>query len=328
MYLSTFQVLYKLYLSTDVLKYKVLLPGSAEDGIRRKDIVSQVMVANGIRHDLLIRRRTSICYEVLVIIIKLFRSQISPMWPMTFFAPLRISNDFNIDANVWVNVNVGESMEDSDGGWKQTGMDITNNDKKSTVWCEDLQHAWQYVQTDHIKMDLLSVNNVYLFVCHRRHRHHRHHHHHHCHHRLSRSPPNHQLPSHLHPYHHHHHHFHVLAFWLHRHPIHQTSSLQQKGMDQGKLLGYYILFTTMLTRLGNYFSCNQMFKTISKVFYVNIKKATVIKRKTTNKSTVESSLLDPSKQSYNPAYWTPQSNPIIQPTGPLKAIWQSSLLDP
>ena len=29
MYSSTFQVLYKLYLSTDVLKYKVLLPGSA-----------------------------------------------------------------------------------------------------------------------------------------------------------------------------------------------------------------------------------------------------------------------------------------------------------
>ena len=28
MYLSTFQVLYKLYLSTDVLKYKVLLPSS------------------------------------------------------------------------------------------------------------------------------------------------------------------------------------------------------------------------------------------------------------------------------------------------------------
>ena len=28
-YLSTFQVLCKLYLSTDVLKYKVLLPGSA-----------------------------------------------------------------------------------------------------------------------------------------------------------------------------------------------------------------------------------------------------------------------------------------------------------
>ena len=28
MYLSPFQVLYKLYLSTDVLKYKVLLPGS------------------------------------------------------------------------------------------------------------------------------------------------------------------------------------------------------------------------------------------------------------------------------------------------------------
>ena len=31
MYLSTFQVLYKLYLSTDVLKYKVLLPGSGGD---------------------------------------------------------------------------------------------------------------------------------------------------------------------------------------------------------------------------------------------------------------------------------------------------------
>ena len=31
MYLSTFQVLYKLYLSTDVLKYKVLLPGSGEE---------------------------------------------------------------------------------------------------------------------------------------------------------------------------------------------------------------------------------------------------------------------------------------------------------
>ena len=31
MYLSTFQVLYKLYLSTDVLKYKVLLPGSDQD---------------------------------------------------------------------------------------------------------------------------------------------------------------------------------------------------------------------------------------------------------------------------------------------------------
>ena len=33
MYLSTFQVLYKLYLSTDVLKYKVLLPGSGVDPI-------------------------------------------------------------------------------------------------------------------------------------------------------------------------------------------------------------------------------------------------------------------------------------------------------
>ena len=31
MYLSTFQVLYKLYLSTDVLKYKVLLPGSGSN---------------------------------------------------------------------------------------------------------------------------------------------------------------------------------------------------------------------------------------------------------------------------------------------------------
>ena len=33
MYLSTFQVLYKLYLSTDVLKYKVLLPSSASHDI-------------------------------------------------------------------------------------------------------------------------------------------------------------------------------------------------------------------------------------------------------------------------------------------------------
>ena len=33
MYLSTFQVLYKLYLSTDVLKYKVFLPGSGSDVI-------------------------------------------------------------------------------------------------------------------------------------------------------------------------------------------------------------------------------------------------------------------------------------------------------
>ena len=35
MYLSTFQVLYKLYLSTDVLKYKVLLPGSAPHPLLR-----------------------------------------------------------------------------------------------------------------------------------------------------------------------------------------------------------------------------------------------------------------------------------------------------
>ena len=33
MYLSTFQVLYKLYLSTDVLKYKVLMPGSGIKGV-------------------------------------------------------------------------------------------------------------------------------------------------------------------------------------------------------------------------------------------------------------------------------------------------------
>ena len=36
MYLSTFQVLYKLYLSTDVLKYKVLLPGSAPEAIEQE----------------------------------------------------------------------------------------------------------------------------------------------------------------------------------------------------------------------------------------------------------------------------------------------------
>ena len=37
MYLSTFQVVYKLYLSTDVLKYKVLLPGSVP--IQRRHLV-------------------------------------------------------------------------------------------------------------------------------------------------------------------------------------------------------------------------------------------------------------------------------------------------
>ena len=42
MYLSTFQVLYKLYLSTDVLKYKVLLPGS--DLEKAFDTVSSEMV--------------------------------------------------------------------------------------------------------------------------------------------------------------------------------------------------------------------------------------------------------------------------------------------
>ena len=42
MYLSTFQVLYKLYLSTDVLKYKVLLPGSAAYARTRARLVSQV----------------------------------------------------------------------------------------------------------------------------------------------------------------------------------------------------------------------------------------------------------------------------------------------
>ena len=34
MYLSTLQVLYKLYLSTDVLKYKVLLPGSGSNPLQ------------------------------------------------------------------------------------------------------------------------------------------------------------------------------------------------------------------------------------------------------------------------------------------------------
>ena len=38
MYLSTFQVLYKLYVSTDVLKYKVLLPGSDQHGSNGIDI--------------------------------------------------------------------------------------------------------------------------------------------------------------------------------------------------------------------------------------------------------------------------------------------------
>ena len=40
MYLSTFQVLYKLYLSTDVLKYKVLLPGSDRNELGYLDCYS------------------------------------------------------------------------------------------------------------------------------------------------------------------------------------------------------------------------------------------------------------------------------------------------
>ena len=43
MYLSTFQVLYKLYLSTDVLKYKVLLPGS---GVKRTLVASDEIQIN------------------------------------------------------------------------------------------------------------------------------------------------------------------------------------------------------------------------------------------------------------------------------------------
>ena len=47
MYLSTFQVLYKLYLSTDVLKYKVLLPGSG--GSKGTDqCVTQLFAAGGV----------------------------------------------------------------------------------------------------------------------------------------------------------------------------------------------------------------------------------------------------------------------------------------
>ena len=42
MYLSTLQVLYKLYLSTDVLKYKVLLPGSGIEAIWDEEIQAEV----------------------------------------------------------------------------------------------------------------------------------------------------------------------------------------------------------------------------------------------------------------------------------------------
>ena len=40
-YLSTFQVLHKLYLSTDVLKYKVLLPGSGNNTINTAAVPCQ-----------------------------------------------------------------------------------------------------------------------------------------------------------------------------------------------------------------------------------------------------------------------------------------------
>ena len=44
MYLSTFQVLYKLYLGTDVLKYKVLLPGSGTSRPTKRIYASVVVV--------------------------------------------------------------------------------------------------------------------------------------------------------------------------------------------------------------------------------------------------------------------------------------------
>ena len=44
MYLSTFQVLYKLYLSTDVLKYKVLLPGSASNVMSVHYLVNRTLL--------------------------------------------------------------------------------------------------------------------------------------------------------------------------------------------------------------------------------------------------------------------------------------------
>ena len=45
MYLSTFQVLYKLYLSTDVLKYKVLLPGSESDGTQPRFVSDNRLIS-------------------------------------------------------------------------------------------------------------------------------------------------------------------------------------------------------------------------------------------------------------------------------------------
>ena len=44
MYLSTFQVLYKLYLSTDVLKYKVLLPGSDLDPVENRNRTQSIQL--------------------------------------------------------------------------------------------------------------------------------------------------------------------------------------------------------------------------------------------------------------------------------------------
>ena len=50
MYLSTFQVLYNLYLSTDVLKYKVLLPGSGHNAVQHNDDHLIVLLLNLAEH--------------------------------------------------------------------------------------------------------------------------------------------------------------------------------------------------------------------------------------------------------------------------------------
>ena len=56
MYLSTFQVLYKLYLSTDVLKYKVLLPGSGRTPSNIDSGWTRMMINDDCRLHSLIRK--------------------------------------------------------------------------------------------------------------------------------------------------------------------------------------------------------------------------------------------------------------------------------
>ena len=64
MYLSTFQVLYKLYLSTDVLKYKVLLPGSGCHDIATIEWFMILHLTSCLVHRQLLPQYTVVAYDI------------------------------------------------------------------------------------------------------------------------------------------------------------------------------------------------------------------------------------------------------------------------